>query len=276
MTTKKIPNDKYYTPSSLAEYCVSKAKEIIGEQNITEYLEPSGGAGVFLDYLPEGTYSCDIEPEDERVVQGDFLQLDLPYKQGRCIIGNPPYGIKGNLFTQFYNKACELGDYIAFILPISQYNNDIKLYRFDLLYSEDLGKREYSGIKVHCCLNIYHRPNGGGYNQPRNYRLKDIEVVELRIAKKSMQSKNRNRVYNGFAYDYAICAWGASIGKEIKHENQFAKEFYFVIHNDKLKNKILDVLQNADWCKEYPMTATPNLLQWQAYKYLKKMIPEIE
>ena len=53
-------------------------------------------------------YSCDIEPEDERVVRGDFLQLSLPYKQGRCIIGNPPYGSKGNLFTQFYNKACEL------------------------------------------------------------------------------------------------------------------------------------------------------------------------
>ena len=162
MVTKKIPNDKYYTPSSLAEYCVSKTKEIIGEQNIIEYLEPSGGAGVFLDFLPYGTYSCDIEPEDERVVQGDFLQLDLPYKQGRCVIGNPPYGTKGNLFTQFYNKACELGDYIAFILPISQYNNDVKLYRFDLLYSEDLGKREYSGINVHCCLNIYRRPSGGG------------------------------------------------------------------------------------------------------------------
>lgn len=167
MITKKIPNDKYYTPSSLAEYCVSKTKEIIGEQNITEYLEPSGGAGVFLDFLPQGTYSCDIEPEDERVAQGDFLQLNLPYKQGRCIIGNPPYGSKGNLFTQFYNKACELGDYIAFILPISQYNNEVKLYRFDLIYSEDLGKREYSGINVHCCLNIYRRPSGGGIISPK-------------------------------------------------------------------------------------------------------------
>lgn len=167
MASNKIPNDKYYTPPSIAEYCVQKTKEIIGVENITEYLEPSGGAGVFLNYLPQGTFSCDIEPEDNRVVQGNFLELDLSYKKGRCVIGNPPYGTKGNLFTQFYNKACELGDYIAFILPISQYNNDIKLYRFDLIYTEDLGVQNYSGIDVHCCFNIFRRPsdNGGGAEQ---------------------------------------------------------------------------------------------------------------
>ena len=60
----KIKNDKYYTSPDLAKYVVNKTKEIIGEENITEYIEPSGGNGVFLDYLPQGTYSCDIEPEN--------------------------------------------------------------------------------------------------------------------------------------------------------------------------------------------------------------------
>jgi len=27
--------------------------------------------------------------------------------------------------------------------------------------------------------------------------------------------------------------------------------------------------------KEYSMTSTPNLLQWQIYKYVKEKIPEI-
>ena len=35
----KINLDKYYTPSYLAEYCVNKTKEVIGEENITEWLE---------------------------------------------------------------------------------------------------------------------------------------------------------------------------------------------------------------------------------------------
>lgn len=36
----KIQNDKYYTPPNLANYCVNKTKEIIGVNNITEYIEP--------------------------------------------------------------------------------------------------------------------------------------------------------------------------------------------------------------------------------------------
>ncbi len=45
----KIKNDKYYTPPDLAEYIVNKTKEIIGKENIIEYIKPSAGAGVFLD-----------------------------------------------------------------------------------------------------------------------------------------------------------------------------------------------------------------------------------
>ena len=52
----KIELDKYYTPDDLAKYCVEKTKEIIGEENITEYLEPSAGSGVFLKYLDKGDY----------------------------------------------------------------------------------------------------------------------------------------------------------------------------------------------------------------------------
>lgn len=88
--------------------------------------------------------------------------------------------------------------------------------------------------------------------------------------------KNHSKQYGEFAYDIGICAWGASIGKEIKHEGQYAKEFYFIVHNKKLKDKILNAFKIVDWVQEYKMTATPNLLQWQVYKYLKKMIPEIE
>lgn len=88
------------------------------------------------------------------------------------------------MYAQFYNKACGIGDYIAFILPISQLNNDVKLYKFDLVYSEDLGRIEYSGIKVHCCLNIYRRPSGGGYNKRKNYKLEDVEIIELCVNKK--------------------------------------------------------------------------------------------
>lgn len=153
-------------------------------------------------------------------------------------------------------------------MPISQYNNDVKLYKFDLIYTEDLGNINFSGIDVHCCLNIYKRP--AVLNAKPNYKLKDIEIIELR------KNKTRGKIYDGFYYDYAICAWGAAIGKQINHENQYAKEFYFVIHNQELREEILYALSNADWVGEYAMTATPNLLHWQVYKYLKKEVEGIK
>ena len=107
-------------------------------------------------------------------------------------------------------------------------------------------------------------------NKKPNYKLQDVEIIELR------NNKNRGRIYDGFKYDYAICAWGAAIGKQIEHENQYAKEFYFIIHNQKLKDEILYALSNADWVGEYAMTATPNLLHWQVYKYLKTEIVGIK
>jgi hypothetical protein len=267
----KIINDKYYTKSDLAKYCVEKTKEVIGENNITEYLEPSGGGGVFLDYLPTDTYSCDIEPEDSRITKQNYLDLQLDYKQGRCIIGNPPFGEKGNLCIQFYKKSIQLGDYISFIFPISQYKNTVKCFEFDLVYSEDLGKQEYSDRTVHCCLNIYKR-NPNGLNKKDNYKLNDVEIIEFHRS----QNPKRQKLYSGFQYDYAICAWGASVGKQIGYPQQYAKEFYFKINKDTYKDEILELLKTADWIKEYPSTATPNLLHWQVYKYLKSKIPALE
>ena len=75
----KIQNDKYYTSPELAQYCVKKTKEIIGEDNITEYIEPSAGSGVFLDYLDKPYLAYDIEPEDERIIKQDWLTVDLDY-----------------------------------------------------------------------------------------------------------------------------------------------------------------------------------------------------
>lgn len=273
----KIKNDKYYTPPDLAEYIVRKTKEIIGEENITEWLEPSAGSGVFLDYLQEGTSAYDIEPEDDRIVKQDYLSLDLEYKQGRCVIGNPPYGNKNNLAKSFCNKSFEIAEYVSFVLPISQLNNTQSIYKYDLIYSEDLGMRNYSNTLVHCCFNVYKRPKNG---TNKIQRFRDSEIIEIREIRESIKNKNPKRQKliskDIFNYDLAICAWGASIGKEIEYESQYVKEFYIKIKDCKYKDKIKNLLLNADWKSLYPMTATPNLLQWQVYKYIKEQISGIE
>ena len=271
MTSNKIKNDKYYTSTELAKYCVDKTKEIIGEDNITEWLEPSGGNGVFLDYLPDGTYSCDIEPEDDlnRVVKQDYLTLDLEYKKGRCIIGNPPFGHMSKLMIKFYKKSIKLGNYISFITPISFKDNIKQVYEYDLLYSEDLGMQKYSDRDVHCCLNIYSKPLNGMLNSNpiKRFKLeKDLNIIEIRRANKAC-----------YDYDYAFCACG-DLGKEITkpNSNQHYREFYVRIYNNKYKNEIVNILRNVKWEEVYPQSTMPNITQTQVYKYLKEQIPELE
>ena len=262
----KIQNDKYYTPPDLAKYVVDKTNEIIGKENITEYIEPAAGAGVFLDYLEkEGIpyIAYDIEPEDNRIIKQDFLTVKLGYKKGRCIIGNPPFGERNALSVKFYNKSVEIGDYISFILPISQWNNNMQMYKFDLIYSENLGIRKYSNRNIHCCFNIYKRPKNG-LNKKPNYKLKDIKIIEIRQGNKKVKD-----------YDIRICNYG-DIGKVVDYPNQYAHEFAIIINNKKYKNKIIEIIKNTNWKEIYPSTASPALYQWQVYKYIKEQIPEIE
>ena len=260
----KLKNDKYYTSSGLAEYVVLKTQNIIGDNNITEYLEPSAGSGVFLDYISKPYLAYDIEPDDKRIEQQDYLKLNLDYKQGRCVIGNPPYGEKNLLSVSFYKKSVQLADYISFILPISQLNNNQQMYDFDLIYSENLGKRIFSDREVHCCFNIYSRPIDGIKKSPEKYKLNDITLKECR--------KSRNQhIPNDFKYDVGMCSWGY-IGKEVEYEGQYNQELYIRINNLNFKDQILKLIKNADWSALYPMTTTPRLKQWQVLKYLKDNI----
>lgn len=264
----KIELDKYYTPQDLAKYIVNKTKEIIGEQNITEYVEPSAGAGVFLDFLDKPYLAYDIEPEDSRAVEQDYLELELEYKRGRCVIGNPPFGRGNTLSVKFYKKSIELADYIAFIQPISQLNNNMQMYEFDLVYSKGLGLRNYSGKQLHCCFNIYKRPQSSKLNKRPNYKLKDVTIIEYRRGGNSVIPPG---------YDYAMGVYGTGcVGKVPNKVGQYCREYYFYIKNKELKNKVLDVLENFDWKGISKGTSMHMLPQWRIFKVLKEQIPKLK
>lgn len=259
----KLHLDQYYTPTEVAVHCIETAYRVIGKENITSVLEPSAGTGSFSSLITD-CEAYDLEPKAAGVVQADFLLLDIDYKKGRLVIGNPPFGSRGNLMQKFCKKSFAIADYVAFILPINQMNNVVSIYEFDLIHSEDLGEKDYSGKKVHCCFNIYKRP-ANGLNSKPNYKT---EVIEVREVIKN-QNPKRNKELGDFQYDIAICAWGAAIGKECS-VGQYAKTFYIKI-NDKLNfDYYKNLLLSADWCSIYKMTGTPNLLQWQVYKYVSE------
>ena len=277
--TKKIPNDAYYTSTEVAEHCFTKMLEVIGKENITEFIESSAGSGVFINmiekYTPETPYQAyDIDPKDSRILKADFLKLESEYKKGRVVGFNFPYGSRNNLSRAFANKGFEIAEYVCSILPISQLNNTQSIYKYDLIYSEDLKPQIYSGISVHCCFNIYKRPESGKFNKKVSY--KDSEIIEIREVIVNNNPK-RNRELGDFEYDIKILAWGTATGNRdigcfLSENENYAKTFYIKIKDINNYNKIYNLLKNAKWQELYPMIATPNLLQWQVYKYINDNI----
>ena len=77
----KIENDKYYTPIALANYCWDKVLQIIGEENISEIIEPSCGDGAFYHHTTHVPhFGYDIEPQCDFhniITKKKFLILDM-------------------------------------------------------------------------------------------------------------------------------------------------------------------------------------------------------
>ena len=119
-----------------------------------------------------------------------------------------------------YKKATEIGDSIAFILPISQLNNSDSLYEFDLIKSIDLGVLEYSGMKVHCCFNIYKRPVDGELNKRPNNKLKDVSIY-----------RQDSKEYMNKDFDIRMCYWGdGTAGKILQSSEHYSAEYKIKIH----------------------------------------------
>jgi predicted RNA methylase len=269
----KIKDDKYYTPPDLARELIVKTLRFIGAKNVTDIVEPSAGNGSFSKWF-KNCRAYDIEPEAEGIIKQDFLTLNLPYQKGRLIIENPPFGNSNHLSRKFYKKATELGDYIAFIQPISQYKNNLQMYLFDLVYSEDLGVVKYSDRELHCCFNIYKRPENGILNERPDYTLKDITIIEHRRKKGDYQTAKNKDISPD--YDYAMCNWGdGSLGRPCKYIGQYAQEVYFYCHKKEFLPKMLELLE-FNTVREYVKSISMKRISvMRLYKYLRDNIEGI-
>lgn len=250
----KIKLDQYYTPKSLAKDVVNKTIEITKANN---FIEPSAGTGVFLEYLPKNTIAMDIDPKADNILKLNFLEYDGEYEENLCVIGNPPFGERGVLCKKFCEKSFELGDWVSFILPVNQLDNDQSIYKFDLIYSENLGIHKFSEYDVHVCHNIYKRPKFGPHKTKIKYSHPKIKINEIR---KNSKPPPRD-------YDISICGWG-SIGK-IAQPGQYAKQFYI-----SCPKHIANFILEYDWKSRFPSAGTPNLLQWQIQKVCLEKFPD--
>ena len=243
--------DKFYTPLSAAKQCI----DIVYAQpfEISDIIEPSAGSGSFSLQIPN-CIAYDLEPEHESIIKQDFLKLDLPYKQGRLIIGNPPFGLSMNLARSFYKKSTRMCDYIAFILPISQLENKDSLFEFDLIESVDLGVLKYSGVSVHCCFNVYIRPLNGRLNKKPIVRSNTIKIY-----------RDDQDGYKDIVADFCIFRRGSKAGTE-RFDNLHTQTYKIVVTDKQDIPFVRDKILNFDWLGFKKHQSAPSLSKNNIYR----------
>lgn len=249
--SKNIDLDKFYTPQETVTKCINLFWNTFFD--VTEIIEPSAGNGSFSLQIPN-CIAYDIEPEHESIIKQDFLKLNLSYKKGRAIIGNPPFGDRNNLARSFYKKACEISDMIGFILPISQLDNEDSLYLFDLVKSIDLGVLEYSGMRVHCCFNLYHRPKNAKLNSKPKLSS-DLFTIH----------RDDQQGFDSIDFDLCIFRRGASSGKE-KFKDLHTQTYKIVVYDKSRVDFVRNVILNFDWQNYKKHQSAPSLSKNDVYR----------
>jgi len=106
-------------------YALEAVRSLGHEPKELLWVEPSAGAGVFLDTAPAGfdVVGFDIEPRHAAVQRWDFHKAKLDFGRPFAAIGNPPFGYQGTQAAQFITKLLHAGAVcVCFILPATLHN----------------------------------------------------------------------------------------------------------------------------------------------------------
>lgn len=111
--------DKYYTNPDIARSCIEKILHLVPYSSEYTWIEPSAGAGAFVNAFQGPICAIDIEPDAPNIEKADFMTWEPP-SGPRIFIGNPPFGRQASMARKFMARAAALdAAWIAFILPRS-------------------------------------------------------------------------------------------------------------------------------------------------------------
>ena len=206
-------NENFYTKKEIAKICI----ESLIEENIIEptdlVIEPSAGDGAFIDYIKTltDTYKFyDISPQNEEIMEEDFLKITLKSEGKIHFVGNPPFGRQSSLAKKFIKKCSEFGNSISFILPKSfkkeSYSKTFPL-NFHLIHQSDLPKNSFTingtDHDVPCVFQIWKRKNYDRQisvkEDPKNFKfvkkdeLHDISVRRVGVYAGEINTETKDK-----------------------------------------------------------------------------------
>lgn len=113
--------DQYYTKPAAARECWETLLGVLPVRaDRARFIEPSAGDGAFFDLLPaRRRIGLDLAPRHAGIREQDFLTWERRARDRslQVVVGNPPFGSRGDLAVRFVNKAAEIADTVGFIVP---------------------------------------------------------------------------------------------------------------------------------------------------------------
>ena len=257
--------DQFFTPNDTAKYCYLKFLEVMNKYNDCEnnyiFIEPSAGNGNFLKLLPaDRRIGFDIEPKFDEIIKQDFLTWYPPEEQNKkwITIGNPPFGLRGQLALKFINHASEFSDYVCFILP-QLFESDGKgvprkrVTGLNLIHSEKLDTNFESpdgkSISINCIFQVWSK-----FHKNNSYVIKKKENPNIKIYSLSdggtpSTTRNKKMFYKCDAYIPSTC-FGKENMRFYENFDSLPKRRGYGVIFLKDKEKNLEKFKNINWSLE--------------------------
>tara|TARA_Y100000389_G_scaffold204528_1_gene257725 strand:- start:711 stop:1784 length:1074 start_codon:yes stop_codon:yes gene_type:complete len=254
--------DQFYTPRETAKYCFHKFIEVMknnGDNPLEHiFIEPSGGNGSFFNLLPQNKrFGFDIEPHCDGIMKQDFLTWKPNFQNNEkvVVIGNPPFGLRGQLALKFINHSSTFADYICFILP-QLFESDGKgvprkrVVGLNLIHSEKLDTHFESPnqeiINVECIFQIWSKNHINEMYNIVPIPTENLKIYSLSDGGTPSTTRNKKMFYNCDVYLPSTC-----FGKEnMKYYESFdtlprRKGYGVVFLQNKEEN--MEKFKNINW-----------------------------
>ena len=258
--------DQFFTTEQTAKYCYNKMLLVLKELEINEreytFIEPSAGCCNFYKILPEiRRIGVDIEPKGElknELIQINYLDFEPKDKTKKYIvIGNPPFGLRGNLALRFINHSLKFADIVAFILPplFNSTGKGVPMKRvegYKLAYSEKLPANSYQypdgkPVDVATIFQVWTKINCDKIKieQPKTCK-QYLKVYSLSDGGTPSSTRNKKMLDKCDIYLPSTCFKGMQVYKsfeELPNRRGYGVVFF------KDKEKLKQLYKNTDWEK---------------------------
>lgn len=253
--------DQFFTPTKTAEKCMkifSDKMISLGEDlNEFTFIEPSAGSGSFWNLFPEKSrIGIDIEPLISGVIKQNYLKW-FPSQEMQnkyVVVGNPPFGLRGNLALRFIEHSSKFSEYVAFILPQffesdGRGNPKKRVKDMTLIHSEkietDFEYPDKKLVKVNVIFQIWSK-NKKIESEEEKKCDSFIKIYSLSDGGTPGTTRNKEMLHKCDYYLPSTC-FGADNMKIIKNFEELPGRKGYGIVLQKKDQSLKDFIESAIW-----------------------------